>query len=50
MLNKTIAKYPLMRVEVKTFTTHADIMGESIDNVILRAILAVEMNNSRLCR
>ncbi|KYQ50740.1 Uncharacterized protein F54H12.2, partial [Trachymyrmex zeteki] len=35
MLSKTTAKYPLMRVEVKTFTIHADVVGESIDNAIL---------------
>ncbi|XP_011630928.1 uncharacterized protein F54H12.2-like [Pogonomyrmex barbatus] len=34
MLSKTTAKYPLTRVEVKTFTIHAG-MGESIDNAIL---------------
>ncbi|XP_018313141.1 uncharacterized protein F54H12.2-like [Mycetomoellerius zeteki] len=35
MLNKTTAKYPLTRVEVKTFTIHAGVVGESIDNAIL---------------
>ncbi|XP_071579508.1 uncharacterized protein F54H12.2-like [Temnothorax nylanderi] len=35
MLSKTTAKYPLTRVEVKTFTIHAGLVGESIDNVIL---------------
>ena len=35
MLSKTIAKYPLTRVEVKTFTIHAGVVGESIDNAIL---------------
>ncbi|XP_018300778.1 uncharacterized protein F54H12.2-like [Mycetomoellerius zeteki] len=35
MLSKTTAKYPLTRVEVKTFTIHAGVMGESIDNAIL---------------
>ena len=34
MLNKTIAKYPLTRVEVKTFTIHAGVVGESIDNAM----------------
>jgi len=34
MLSKTTAKYPLTRVEVKTFTIHAGV-GESIDNAIL---------------
>ena len=35
MLSKITAKYPLMRVEVKTFTIHADVVGKSIDNTIL---------------
>lgn len=35
MLSKTTAKYPLTRVEVKTFTIHAGLVGESIDNAIL---------------
>ncbi|XP_018353060.1 PREDICTED: uncharacterized protein F54H12.2-like [Trachymyrmex septentrionalis] len=35
MLSKTTAKYPLTRVEVKTFTIHAGVVGESIDNAIL---------------
>ncbi|XP_018368251.1 PREDICTED: uncharacterized protein F54H12.2-like [Trachymyrmex cornetzi] len=35
MLSKTTAKYPLTRVEVKTFTIHADVVEESIDNAIL---------------
>ena len=35
MLNKTIAKYPLTRVEVKTFMIHAGVVGKSIDNAIL---------------
>ncbi|XP_018355592.1 PREDICTED: uncharacterized protein F54H12.2-like [Trachymyrmex septentrionalis] len=35
MLSKTIAKYPFTRVEVKIFTIHADVVGESIDNAIL---------------
>src|SRR5215469_18321246 len=35
MLSKTTAKYPLTRVEVKTFTIHAGLVGESIDNLIL---------------
>jgi len=35
MLSKTTAKYPLTRVEVKTFTIHSGLVGESIDNVIL---------------
>ncbi|XP_072758702.1 uncharacterized protein F54H12.2-like [Anoplolepis gracilipes] len=35
MLSKVTAKYPLMRVEVKTFTIHSGIMAESLDNAIL---------------
>ncbi|XP_011859483.1 PREDICTED: uncharacterized protein F54H12.2-like [Vollenhovia emeryi] len=35
MLSKTTAKYHLTRVEVRTFTIHAGLVGESIDNVIL---------------
>lgn len=35
MLSKTTAKYPLTKVEVKTFTIHAGLVGESIDNAIL---------------
>lgn len=35
MLSKTTAKYPLTRVEVKSFTIHNGVVGESIDNVIL---------------
>lgn len=35
MLSKTTAKYPLTRVEVKTFTIHSGLVGESLDNVIL---------------
>jgi len=35
MLSKTTAKYPLTRVEVKTFPIHAGLVGESLDNVIL---------------
>ncbi|XP_024880599.1 uncharacterized protein F54H12.2-like [Temnothorax curvispinosus] len=35
MLSQTTAKYPLTRVEVKTFTIHAGLVGESLDNVIL---------------
>ena len=35
MLSQTTAKYPLTRVEVKTFTIHGGLVGESIDNVIL---------------
>ena len=35
MPSKTTAKYSLTRVEVKTFTIRAGVMGESIDNAIL---------------
>ncbi|XP_072745844.1 uncharacterized protein F54H12.2-like [Anoplolepis gracilipes] len=35
MLSKITAKYPLTRVEVKTFTIHSGVMAESIDNAIL---------------
>lgn len=35
MLSKTTAKYPLTRVEVKTFTIHSGLVEESIDNLIL---------------
>jgi len=35
MLSKTTAKYPLTRVEVKTFTIHAGVVGESIDNATI---------------
>lgn len=35
MLSKSTAKYPLTRVEIKTFTIHSGLVGESIDNVIL---------------
>ncbi|XP_011630458.1 uncharacterized protein F54H12.2-like [Pogonomyrmex barbatus] len=35
MLSKTTAKYPLTRVKVKTFTIHAGVVGESVDNAIL---------------
>lgn len=38
MLSKVTAKYPLTRVEVKTFTIHSGVVGESIDNVILGQI------------
>ena len=38
MLSKTTAKYPFTRVEVKTFTIHGGIVGESIDNAILRQL------------
>lgn len=35
MLAKTTAKYPITRVEVKSFTMHSGIMGDTLDNVIL---------------
>ena len=34
-LAKSTAKYPITRVEVKVFTVHSGVMGETIDNVIL---------------
>ena len=34
-LAKATAKYPITRVEVKTFTLHKGILGDSIDNAIL---------------
>lgn len=34
-LAKTTAKYPLTRVEVKSFVLHSGILGETFDNVIL---------------
>ena len=34
-LAKATAKYPITRVEVKTFTLHTGILGDSIDNAIL---------------
>ncbi|XP_031781024.1 uncharacterized protein F54H12.2-like [Nasonia vitripennis] len=33
-LSKTTAKYPITRVEVKSFTLNSGILGDSIDNVI----------------
>jgi len=35
MLSKTTAKYPVTRVKVKTFTIHAGVVVESIDDAIL---------------
>jgi len=35
LLSTTTAKYPLTRVEVKTFTIHSGVVGESLDNIIL---------------
>ena len=35
MLSTTTAKYPLTRVEIKTFTLHSGILGETLDNIIL---------------
>ena len=34
-LVKSTAKYPITRVEVKAFTVHSGVMGETLDNVIL---------------
>ena len=34
-LAKSTAKYPITRVEVKAFTMHSGVMGETLDNVIL---------------
>lgn len=34
-LAKSTAKYPITRVEVKAFTMHSGIMGDTLDNVIL---------------
>jgi len=34
MLNKSTAKYPFTKVEIKTFTIHAGLVRESLDNVI----------------
>lgn len=34
-LAKTTAKYPITRVEVKSFTMHSGIVGDTLDNVIL---------------
>ncbi|XP_025158383.1 uncharacterized protein F54H12.2-like [Harpegnathos saltator] len=39
MLTRTTAKYPLTRVEVKSFTIHSGVVGETLDNVILGQIL-----------
>jgi len=39
MMSKVTAKYPFTRVEVKTFTIHSDVMGESLDNIILGQLL-----------
>ncbi|XP_025154398.1 uncharacterized protein F54H12.2-like [Harpegnathos saltator] len=38
MFTKTTAKYPLTRVEVKSFTIHSGVVGETLDNVILEQI------------
>ncbi|XP_025159939.1 uncharacterized protein F54H12.2-like [Harpegnathos saltator] len=38
MLTRTTAKYPLTRVEVKSFTIHSGVVGETLDNVILGQI------------
>lgn len=34
-LSTTTAKYPITRVEIKTFTMHSGIVGDSLENVIL---------------
>ena len=34
-LFKTTAKYPITRVEVKSFTFHTGVLGDTLDNVIL---------------
>lgn len=34
-LSKTTAKYPITRVEVKAFTMHRGIIGDTLDNVVL---------------
>ena len=34
-LSKTTAKYPITRVEVKSFTLHTGVLGDTLDNVIL---------------
>lgn len=34
-LSTTSAKYPITRVEIKTFTMHSGIVGDSLENVIL---------------
>ena len=34
-LSRGTAKYPLTRVEIKSFTLHTGVTGESLDNVIL---------------
>src|SRR5436190_655911 len=35
LLSTVTAKYPLTRVEIKTFTIHSGVVGESLDNIIL---------------
>ncbi|XP_046734986.1 uncharacterized protein F54H12.2-like [Diprion similis] len=37
-LAKGTAKYPVTRVEVKSFTIHAGVQAETLDNVILRQL------------
>lgn len=37
-LSKGTAKYPLTRVEIKSFTLHTGVTGESLDNVIIGQI------------
>ena len=52
MLSKTTTKYPLMKVEVKTFTIHAGVVEESIDITILgqlpKRIMVSFVNNKCL--
>ncbi|XP_025160297.1 uncharacterized protein F54H12.2-like [Harpegnathos saltator] len=38
MLTRTTAKYPLTRVEIKSFTIHSGVVRETLDNVILGQI------------
>ena len=50
-LSKTTAKYPITRVEVKSFTMHAGILGDTLDNVVLgripkRIIIEFVLNKS----
>lgn len=50
-LAKTTAKYPITRVEVKSFTMHSGIIGDTLDNVILgqlpkRIILGFVLNKA----
>ncbi|XP_011145856.2 uncharacterized protein F54H12.2-like [Harpegnathos saltator] len=38
MLTRTTAKYPLTRVQIKSFTINSGVVGETLDNVILGQI------------